>query len=147
MQGGSSAPRTSMVGCEHAIDGNGRPAPFARDWPNWPRCILERPAILYAPQSAPNRNSVGVHWTRRRTSWRAISRGAASPTHRLSSYALWNSPEHIQATIAAWKLGALVLPLRAALPARERDELLALAQPALVVSDWDGHAFPAMLPR
>jgi bile acid-coenzyme A ligase len=106
----------------------------------------ERPAIIFAPQ-------IG---TESELSWRTLdettnqlarcfARRGVSDTSTIV-IALWNSPEHIRATIAAWKLGALVLPLRAALPARERDELLALAQPALVVSEWDAHAFPAMRP-
>ncbi len=47
-----------------------------------------------------------------------------------------NSHWHYFATYAAWKLGALALPLRAELPARERDEILDLAKPAVVYADW-----------
>ena len=50
---------------------------------------------------------------------------------------LFNRPEHTLATLAGWKLGACVLPLSARLPRAERDGLLALADPALVVEDWD----------
>ena len=50
---------------------------------------------------------------------------------------LYNRPEHTLATLAGWKLGACVLPLSARLPPAERDALLALADPALVVADWD----------
>lgn len=57
---------------------------------------------------------------------------------------LWNSVEHVVLTTAAWKLGALVLPLRAALPAHERDQILALAQPALVCAEWDDIDWPTM---
>ena len=41
---------------------------------------------------------------------------------------------------------ALLLSLRADLPARERDEILELARPALVVADWEGLAFPILPP-
>jgi len=37
--------------------------------------------------------------------------------------------------IAAWKLGATPQPISSRLPARERDEIVALVQPALVVTD------------
>ncbi|MDQ3549280.1 MAG: AMP-binding protein, partial [Chloroflexota bacterium] len=57
---------------------------------------------------------------------------------------LWNSPEHILLTTAAWKLGALMLPLRAILPKPERDGILALAEPALVCADWDDVPYPTM---
>ncbi|HEX3721643.1 MAG TPA: AMP-binding protein [Nitrolancea sp.] len=57
---------------------------------------------------------------------------------------VWNSPEMIAFTIAAWKLGARVLPLRAILPPRERDEILQLAQPALVLTEWDDLDWPTI---
>lgn len=47
---------------------------------------------------------------------------------------LRNSVEHVLTTIAAWKLGACVVPIRSDMPARERDQILALAQPDVVVS-------------
>ena len=49
---------------------------------------------------------------------------------------LSNSPEHYLVAIAAWKLGAMVIPFRWDMPKGEREELLALAQPNLVVADW-----------
>src|SRR5262245_38864146 len=49
--------------------------------------------------------------------------------------ALPNCAEHIFSTLAAWKLGATVLPLRSDVPSWEMDRLLDLAQPALLVSD------------
>ncbi|MDH3733786.1 MAG: AMP-binding protein [Gemmatimonadota bacterium] len=53
-----------------------------------------------------------------------------------------NSPEHIVSTLAGWKLGACVLPVSARLPAAERDGLLDLAAPTLVVSVWDDLDWP-----
>lgn len=50
--------------------------------------------------------------------------------------ALPNSPEHAMASIAAWKLGACVLPLNPRAPERERDQLLNLANPTAIVADW-----------
>ena len=47
-----------------------------------------------------------------------------------------NSPEHIFATIAAWKLGACVLPLRFDLPAWERERLIDVANPSVTIGDW-----------
>jgi bile acid-coenzyme A ligase len=49
------------------------------------------------------------------------------------------------AALAAWKLGACVLPLRWDLPEWERARLLELARPALVVAgDWDPHGAPLL---
>lgn len=44
--------------------------------------------------------------------------------------------EHVATTFGAWKLGAAVLPLRPELPGWERDRLLALTEPRLLVGDW-----------
>lgn len=59
---------------------------------------------------------------------------------------LWNSIAHVVATVAAWKLGALVLPLRAILPPPERNSILDLCQPHLVLADWDDCAYPCIPP-
>jgi bile acid-coenzyme A ligase len=48
-----------------------------------------------------------------------------------------NCLEHFLVTIAVWKLGGCVLPLRASLPMKERDQILKVAQPGLVVADWN----------
>ncbi|MBN8618932.1 MAG: AMP-binding protein [Anaerolineae bacterium] len=55
-----------------------------------------------------------------------------------------NSPEHIYATLAGWKLGSLVLPLRAALPVWERDRVLEVGQPTLIIADWQDVEFPLL---
>jgi bile acid-coenzyme A ligase len=63
----------------------------------------------------------------------------------LVAIGLRNSPEHAFAALAAWKLGACVLPLRWDLPGWERDRLLELARPALVVAaDWEGIGAPLL---
>lgn len=50
-------------------------------------------------------------------------------------------------TAAAWKRGALMLPLRAILPPRERDGILEIAAPTLVFAEWDAVAYPVMRPE
>ena len=77
-------------------------------------------------------------------SWRMLESWANQTARLLGSagvragdtvvVALRNSPEHVAATLGTWKLGASVLPLRADLPAWERDRLLAIAEPAVVVA-------------
>ncbi len=57
---------------------------------------------------------------------------------------LRNSPEHYYVAFAAWKLGAMTVPLRWDMPKHERDAVLALADPALVVADWDGSPYRSM---
>lgn len=47
-----------------------------------------------------------------------------------------NSVEHLVATWAAWKCGALVLPLNPRAPAPERDALLEVARPTVTMGEW-----------
>ena len=56
----------------------------------------------------------------------------------LVTIALPNSIEFYEAAIAAWKLGATPQPISARLPKRERDAIVELADPALVVGVEDG---------
>ncbi len=51
----------------------------------------------------------------------------------LVSIALGNVVTHVACSVAAWKLGAVPQPLSARLPAGERDAVLEVADPALVV--------------
>jgi bile acid-coenzyme A ligase len=64
----------------------------------------------------------------------------------LVAVALPNIAEHYFATYAAWKLGATVLPVRWSLPEWERDRLLGLSDPMLVVApiESDGGSWPTM---
>ncbi|MFT5195192.1 MAG: bile acid-coenzyme A ligase [Candidatus Promineifilaceae bacterium] len=48
-----------------------------------------------------------------------------------------NCPEHYLVSLAIWKLGALAIPLRSKQPRHERDQILELATPKVVVADWD----------
>ncbi len=52
--------------------------------------------------------------------------------------ALPNGVEHVLACLACWKLGAVPNPISAQLPERERRELVALADPKLVVGVPEG---------
>ena len=75
------------------------------------------------------------------TTWRQLEDGS----NRLARYfdecgvdedstvviGLRNSPEHYYVAFAAWKLGAMTVPLRWDMPKHERDAVLALADPAL----------------
>lgn len=51
----------------------------------------------------------------------------------LVTIGLSNGVGFIEATIAAWKVGATPQPVSSRLPAAERDKILALAQPSLVI--------------
>ena len=106
----------------------------------------DTPAIVFAPQ---HEGIMTVTWRefdeRSNQIARLLAQRGVGPESTVV-VGLWNCPEHILVTAAAWKLGALVLPLRALLPDRERDEILDLAQPAVVVAEWEGMRFPALRP-
>lgn len=64
----------------------------------------------------------------------------------LLALALPNSVDHIVATFAGWKVGACVLPLRWDLPGWERDRVLQIADPTLVVVATDRADRPGEVP-
>ncbi|WP_307862302.1 AMP-binding protein [Pseudonocardia parietis] len=53
----------------------------------------------------------------------------------LVSIALPNTVTHLECSVAAWKLGAVPQPLSAKLPPAERDAVLSVAAPALVITE------------
>jgi bile acid-coenzyme A ligase len=61
--------------------------------------------------------------------------------------AIPNSPTHVTAAIAAWRVGACVLPVRADVPSWERRRLLDLARPEVVVGDWEEAGDSRLYPR
>ena len=58
-----------------------------------------------------------------------------------------NGPQHLLSAIAAWKLGACVLPLSSRLPGREQRRFMDLLHPGLVVADWGGIESPSVNSR
>ncbi len=107
----------------------------------------EKTALIYAPE----------HGDELSISWREFDQASTRIARLLRAefgvnensvvvVATRNSHLHYFVTYAAWKLGALALPLRAELPARERDEILELADPAVVYAEWDDIEFPSLSP-
>lgn len=104
----------------------------------------EEPALIFA---AIDHSEATVTWSELEDSTNRVYRLLETRGVRAGQtvvVGLWNSIDHIVFTIAAWKAGARVLPLRAILPARERDQILDLAQPALVLSEWHDMKWPAL---
>jgi bile acid-coenzyme A ligase len=101
----------------------------------------DRPAIIFVPVE-------GEHQT---LTWETLDRWSSRLARRFAELGLDetsmlviglpNCLEHYVAAYAGWKLGALVLPVRANLPPIERDGILDVGNPAVVVSDWDGIAY------
>jgi bile acid-coenzyme A ligase len=110
----------------------------------------DAPALIIAPQVDDTKRDERV------VTWRELDRRSNQVARLLAEYGanatsmvvvgVWNSAEHFLVTTAAWKLGALALPLRAVLPNHERDAILDLARPAVVFADWDDMHYPLLRP-
>jgi bile acid-coenzyme A ligase len=106
----------------------------------------DKVAITFIPESGEDRL----------ITWRELDRTALRLAHLFEErgvgeestvvIGLKNCPEHYFSAHAAWKLGALVLPLSYRAPSVERDAVLDLARPALVVADLpaSGARFPTL---
>lgn len=118
------------VGQQEEVSFGRRITDLARDCP-------EATAIVFAPRDGDERL---VTWAEldARSSQVArvlVEHGAARGS--LVAVGLPNSPEHFFATIGAWKAGAGVMPVRAELPAWERDRLLDTAKAVVLVGDHE----------
>jgi len=99
----------------------------------------ERPdetALIFAPTQGEERSFSWSAVERRSLQIAGLLRGQGVGQGAMVIIGLPNSPEHLFTALAAWKLGAGVLPLRWDLPAWERDRLIEVAEPRLVVCDW-----------
>jgi bile acid-coenzyme A ligase len=104
----------------------------------------DRTAIVFAPADGAEVEITwaGLERAACRTA-RLLERHGVGLTS-LVAVGLPGSIEHFVVSIGAWKLGACVLPLRWDLPRWERNRLLGVAAPAVVVADWDDVAFPRL---
>ena len=101
-------------------------------------------AIIFVPEAGPHQT---FSWRQLDALTNQIARllahnGVDDQGHVVIG--LSNCPEHLLVTIAAWKLGAMVIPIRNATPPHERDQLLALAEPTIVVTDWSNVDYPTL---
>lgn len=104
----------------------------------------DKPAMIYIPLAGEAR----------RVTWREFDSNSNRCARLLEQHGvndrsmvvigLPDNPEHLFVAYGAWKLGALVLPLRHDVPARERDQILDLARPAIVVADWQNVPYPLL---
>jgi bile acid-coenzyme A ligase len=95
------------------------------------------PAIIFVPEGSAA--GATLTWAQLHAAvWSTAQEFARRGVTQASWVAvgLPNSTEHYVATLAAWRLGACVLPVSPRLPAPERDGILTLAQPILVAAEW-----------
>ena len=93
-------------------------------------------ALVFASRSGEDRVFSHAELERRSLQIAALLRERGVGQGSMVVIGLPNSPEHVFAAIACWKLGACVLPLRHDLPAWERDRLIRLAKPRVAIGAW-----------
>jgi len=102
----------------------------------------DKAAIIFAPVEGPERTMTCGELDHASNRVARLFEEHGVNERSMVVVGLPNWPEHYVATFAAWKLGALVLPLKATLPDRERDQILETGTPTLVVANWGNVAFP-----
>jgi bile acid-coenzyme A ligase len=106
----------------------------------------DRAAIVYIKQNGETETITWASLDQQSNQLAHLMQSQRVSASSLVIVGLPNCPQHYVAVLAGWKLGALVLPLRAALPAWERDRILEVGHPALVVAEWADTAYPAIGP-
>jgi bile acid-coenzyme A ligase len=112
------------------------PVSFGRRISQLAELHADAPALVFADFRGAERVVAWSELDRRSNQVARLLAGGGIESGSMVAIALPNSPEHMVVTIAAWRLGACVLPLRYDLPEWERNRLLAVADPTVVVGDW-----------
>ena len=102
----------------------------------------DKAAIIFAQQTGEERTVTWRELDRRSNRIARLLQTRGVDATSLVAIGLPNCPEHLIAAYGAWKLGALVLPVRHSLPDRERDGILEVGRPAAVIADWEGIRYP-----
>jgi bile acid-coenzyme A ligase len=133
---------------EHVIQGSdtgtATPIPYGRRISELAAEHPDKTAIAFVPQESDDRL---ISWRELdlasiRLAYLFAERGVNEDS--MVVIGLPNSVEHYFAAHAAWRLGALVLPISYRVPPVERNAILDLAQPVLVVADWGESEFPTV---
>ncbi|MCH7231773.1 AMP-binding protein [Glycomyces sp. L485] len=105
----------------------------------------DRPAVIMV---RPNGDETAVTWgdlERRSNAAAHVLQEAGASGDSVVVVSLPNGIAHITATLAAWKLGALVLPVNPALPDREHAAVLKKLPDAIVIGNRPGDLAPGPL--
>jgi len=93
----------------------------------------DRPAILFVAEDGSERTVTFGELDQRSTQLARVLMSRGLTVGDFMVVGLPNSPEHLVATFAGWKVGAVVVPMRWNLPDWERDRVLAAIDPRLTV--------------
>ena len=91
------------------------------------------PGVIFAAEDGSERTVTFGELDERSTQVARVLSGRGLTVGDHLVVALPNSPEHLVATFAGWKVGAVVVPMRWNLPDWERDRVLAVIGPRLIV--------------
>lgn len=98
----------------------------------------DKVAIVFV--SHPNGREQSLTWSeldRRSNQSARVLADLGVATESTIVIGLPNGEHHIVAAIAAWKVGAMVLPLYPRMPESERSRILKLANPTVIIADWE----------
>ncbi|WP_280231132.1 class I adenylate-forming enzyme family protein [Nocardia cyriacigeorgica] len=115
---------------EHPVSLGGRIRELAQHDP-------DRVALRFFPVTGPRQDLDTAELDRRSDQVAALLAGLGVRAGQRVAIGLRNSPEHVVAALGAWKLGAGIVTMRWDVPAWERDRLLDVTEPAVIVSDHD----------
>jgi bile acid-coenzyme A ligase len=117
-----------------------QPVSFGRRISDLARERPDKIALVFSPRDGADRSFSWADIERRSLQIAALLQERGAGQGSTVIVGLPNSPEHVFAAIASWKLGACVLPLRFDLPAWERERLLEIAKPSVTIGDWSDSA-------
>lgn len=114
---------------------------LSRALAHWAEKDADRPAVTYDGKTV-TRREFDVHTNRLARAYQALG----VKENDLVTIGLPNCLEFLEACYAIWKLGATPQPISYALPKFERDQIIELGQPSLVigVEDTEGYAMPCL---
>ncbi|MCU1344939.1 MAG: AMP-dependent synthetase and ligase [Acidimicrobiia bacterium] len=95
----------------------------------------DRVAMVHVSESGVEREVTWLELDRRSNQVARLFEQRGVQQGSLVAIALPNLVEHYFSAYGAWKMGATVLPMRWSLPTWEQERLVALAEPAVIVSD------------
>ncbi len=93
----------------------------------------DRTAMIFAAEDGSERTVSFEELDRRSTQLAHVLAGRGVQVGEYMAVSLRNSPEHLMACFAGWKVGAVVIPMRWDLPEWERGRVLATINPRMLV--------------
>ena len=117
---------------------------YGRRLQHWAKQHPDRPAIIFIPVTG---EPVEYSWQTVEQHTNQLARLFAQKGVDAQSkvtIGLPNCPEHLFVALAAWKLGAMVFPLKSSMAPFERDQILEMAQPQVVAANWDNLPFTTL---